>query len=172
MGNASIPEQRSTRMRRTKRLSLAVATTAATLIALGGGSASAFGGARAVFVQTDSLAGNQIVAYDRGAGGGLTQAGSYPTGGLGGALEGSVVDHLASQGSLTYDRQDGLLFAVNAASNTISVFAVFGARLGLRETVSSGGSFPVSVAVANGLVYVLNGEEGGSLQGFRILSDR
>jgi hypothetical protein len=52
-----------------------------------------------VFVQTDNLAGNQIVAYDQAANGSLTQAGTYNTGGLGGVLEGSVVDHLASQGS-------------------------------------------------------------------------
>ena len=81
-----------------------------------------------------------------------------------------MVDHLASQGSLTYDRQDGLLFAVNAASNTISVFGVFGDRLALRQVLASGGSFPVSIAVADGLVYVLNAEEGGSVQGFRVLA--
>jgi len=158
-------------MRARRVLGLAAATAAA-LIALGGGSASALGTGRAVFVQTDNLAGNQIVVYDREAGGTLALAGTYPTGGLGGTLEGSVVDHLASQGSLTYDRQDDLLFAVNAASNTISVFGVFGDRLALRETLSSGGSFPVSIAVSNGLVYVLNAEEGGSLQGFRVLSGR
>ncbi len=63
----------------------------------GGGMA----GARdAVFVQTDNTAGNEIVAYHRGPDGMLTQVASYPTGGLGGQLAGSVVDHLASQGSL------------------------------------------------------------------------
>ena len=36
-----------------------------------------------VFVQTDNLAGNQIVAYDQAANGSLTQAGTYNTGGLG-----------------------------------------------------------------------------------------
>jgi DNA-directed RNA polymerase specialized sigma24 family protein len=33
------------------------------------------------------------------------------------------VDHLASQGSLRYDPGPGLLFAVNAGSDTVSVFA-------------------------------------------------
>ena len=33
--------------------------------------------------------------------------------------------------------------------------------------ISSGGDFPVSVAVDHGLVYVLNAEGGGSLQGYR-----
>ncbi len=127
---------------------------------------------RAVFVQNDNPAGNQVIAYDREANGTLAKAGTYGTGGLGGALEGSVVDHLASQGSLTYDREDGLLYAVNAGSDTISVFAVFGDRLALRQVLASGGSFPVSVAVEGGLVYVLNALEGGTLQGFRVVGGR
>jgi hypothetical protein len=121
-----------------------------------------------LFVQTDGLAGNEIAAYDRAPDGTLTAAGTYPTGGLGGQLEGSVVDHLASQGSLVLDGHDGLLFAVNAGSNTVSVFSVFGDKLLLRQTISSGGSFPVSIAEQNGLVYVLNAEEGGLVQGFRL----
>jgi DNA-binding beta-propeller fold protein YncE len=96
----------------------------------------------------------------------MTQAGVYATGGLGGQLEGAVVDHLASQGSLAYDPQGGLLYAVNAGSDTISVFAVLGDHLALRQVLSSGGSFPVSIAVHGNLVYVLNGEDGGSLQGY------
>ena len=60
--------------------------------------------------------------------GSLKQAGSYRTGGLGGVLDGSVVDHLASQGSLQLDREHGLLYAVNAGSDTITVFGVDGDR--------------------------------------------
>jgi hypothetical protein len=41
-------------------------------------------------------------------------------------LAGSVVDHLAAQGSLDFDQTKNLLFAVNAGSNTISVFSVSG----------------------------------------------
>ena len=122
---------------------------------------------RPVFVQTDNPAGNQVVAYDQAANGSLTQAGTYNTGGLGGVLEGSVVDHLASQGSLAYDGDNGLLYAVNAGSNTVSVFSVSGDRLELRQVIGSGGAFPVSVAVDHGLVYVLNAEQGGSVQGYR-----
>ncbi len=120
-----------------------------------------------VFVQTDNPAGNQVIAYDQGRDGSLTEVGAYPTEGLGGELEGSVVDHLASQGSLAYDPDNHLLYAVNAGSNTVSVFAVFGDRLSLQQVIGSGGSFPVSVAVDQGLVYVLNAEGGGSLQGYR-----
>src|SRR5262245_30726296 len=67
-----------------------------------GGSPSGSGGDHVVFVQTDNTAANQVVAYDRNDDGSLTLTNTYATGGLGGVLNGSAVDHLASQGSLTY----------------------------------------------------------------------
>ncbi|WP_035803297.1 lactonase family protein [Kitasatospora mediocidica] len=126
------------------------------------------GARHAVFVQTDDPAGNRIVAYHRAQDGRLTAAGSYATGGLGGVLDGSVVDHLASQGSLTYDARHALLYAVNAGSNTVTVFSVDGDRLTQRQIVGSGGRFPVSVAVHDDVVYVLNALDGGSVQGFTV----
>lgn len=162
-------------MRQVRRFAAALAAGLGA-IALAAGPAGAFDGphpsAPPVFVQTDGLAGNAIAAYDRAPGGTLTPAGTYPTGGLGGALEGSVVDHLASQGSLLLDRENGLLLAVNAGSDTVSVFGVYGDRLALRQVVSSGGAFPVSIAEHDGLVYVLNAEQGGSVQGFREFAGR
>src|ERR1700733_7064192 len=97
----------------------AVGLSAVVLPAVAGGGpapASWFtdGGDHAVFVQTDNTAGNQVVAYDRNANGTLSAAGTYATGGVGGVLNGSAVDHLASQGSLTYDAVHNLLYAVNA----------------------------------------------------------
>jgi len=137
--------------------------------ALASTAAPAFGASHAVFVQTDNTSGNRVVAYHRAAGGTLSLAGSYATGGVGGVLAGSAVDHLASQGSLSYDPWHGLLYAVNAGSNTVSVFAVHGDRLARRQVLSSGGTFPVSVAVHGDLVYVLNALGGGRLQGYRVL---
>ena len=162
---------------------LGAAVAAGAMLAAAGGAAAASAAttsaatqgaftARAVFVQTDNLAGNQVVAYDRAGRGRLTLAGTYDTGGLGGQLTGSVVDHLASQGSLGYDPARGLLYAVNAGSNTVSVFAVSGDRLRLRQVVGSGGTFPVSVAVRGGLVYVVNAENGGSVQGYYLVAGR
>ena len=148
------------------------AIAAAGSLALAGSAAAATSTNHAVFVQTDNSAGNQIVAYDRAPDGTLRKAATYDTGGLGGQLEGSVSDHLGSQGSLAFDAADNLLYAVNAQSNTISVFAVFGDRLALRQVLSSGGTFPVSIAVGDGVVYVLNALEGAALQGFRVLSGR
>jgi DNA-binding beta-propeller fold protein YncE len=125
-----------------------------------------------VFVQTNNSAGNAVVAYHRNPNGTLNLAATYPTGGLGGRLGGSVVDYLASQGSLGYDRHHRLLFAVNAGSNTVSVFAVFGDRLMLRQVVWSGGTFPVSVTVHGNYVYVLNALNGGSVFGYRVYGGR
>ena len=148
---------------------LAIAAVGISVAPANASSRDSFGSdsGHAVFVQNDSVSGNQVIAYDRSPDGTLTQAGVYPTDGLGGVLTGSMVDHLASQGSLTFDRRHGLLFAVNAGSNTVSVFAVHGDRLFLRQLLPSGGTFPVSVAVHGNLVYVLNARDGGSVQGYR-----
>lgn len=165
-----------------KKSSLLVCVTALTLLttfAIAGAagaqsarrhSAPPFSGASdAVFVQTDNLLGNQVVAYRRTPQGTLYKEGVYATGGLGGQLQGAVVDYLASQGSLVYAAADDLLLAVNAGSNTVSAFSVNGDRLQLRQILFSGGAFPVSIAVHGDLVYVLNAENGGSVQGFRIV---
>lgn len=127
------------------------------------------GPAGEVFVQTDNPAGNAVAVYDRGQNGTLTAVGTYSTGGNGGVQQGSVVDHLASQGSLAYDGDQRELFAVNAGSNTISAFDVGGGHLHLRQVVSSGGSFPSSITVHGDLVFVLNALNGGTIQGYRLL---
>jgi 6-phosphogluconolactonase (cycloisomerase 2 family) len=119
-----------------------------------------------VFVQSDNPGGNTIVAYDRTRTGALVRAGVYPTGGRGGVLDGSVVDHLASQGSLTYDRNARLLYAVNAGSDTITTFAVRGDKLYRQQVTSSGGAFPVSITAHGSQVFVLNARAGGSIQGY------
>lgn len=117
-----------------------------------------------VFVQTDGLSGNQIVSYDRLTDGTLRQAGIYDTGGNGVALNGSVVDHLASQSSLVRSGQS--LFAVNGGSNSVTSFTVAGDRLIRRQVLDSNGQAPVSIAAYGHLVYVLNARAGGSIQGY------
>ncbi|WP_405432898.1 lactonase family protein [Micromonospora sp. NBC_00617] len=124
----------------------------------------------AVFVQTNKAEGNTIKVYDRDEDGRLSKAGEYETGGLGGFTIGAPVDALASQGSLTYHR--GLLFAVNAGSNTVTVFRVDGTRLHKEQVIWSGGLLPVSVAVRGDLVYVLNAGGEGSVQGFELHKGR
>jgi Lactonase, 7-bladed beta-propeller len=151
---------------------VALASLAATAALVGAQTAfaadrSADGG-HAVFVQTNRVDGNSIAVYDRAADGTLTQAGTYPTGGLGGVAVGAASDHLASQGSLVYDGGHGLLFAVNAGSDSLSVFRVDGDVLTLQEVLPSGGGFPASIAVHDNLLYVLDAGGAGVVQGFRI----
>ena len=55
---------------------------------------------------------------------------------------------------------------MNAGSNTITSFAVRGDQLTRLQTISSGGTFPVSITVHGGQLYVLNARGGGSIQGY------
>jgi 6-phosphogluconolactonase (cycloisomerase 2 family) len=126
----------------------------------------------AAFVQTNDIFGNAILAYARSDDGGLTLVGRYPTSGLGGTQVGAPTDPLSSQNSLTYDRDHHLLYAVNAGSDSVSVFGVWGTHLRLFQVVASDGQFPTSVAVHHDLVYVLNAGGDGSITGFRVRGDR
>ncbi|WP_029136601.1 lactonase family protein [Nakamurella lactea] len=126
----------------------------------------------AVFVQTNNEAGNSILVFARGHDGRLTEAGEYATGGRGGSEPGAVVDPLASQGSLTYDAAHRLLYAVNAGSNTLTVFEVHGRSLARRQVLATNGILPVSVSRSGDLVYVLDAGGDGAITGFRIHGDR
>jgi hypothetical protein len=118
-----------------------------------------------VFVQTNDPTGNQVVSY-LPTGSGLREVDRVDTGGIGTSIAGSVVDKLASQGSLAYDPNQELLVAVNGGSNTITVFHTFGPYLGFARVLSSGGSTPVSVAVRGDLIYVLDAGGSGAVQGY------
>jgi Lactonase, 7-bladed beta-propeller len=129
-------------------------------------------GGQALFVQTDAVSGNQILAYQRGIDGTIALAGTYSTGGAGGVASGATADPLASQGSLVLAHGGQDLLAVNAGSNTVSVFAVHGTQLALTDVVPSGGSFPVSVATRGNLVEALNAGGSGSVAGYHLFNDR
>jgi hypothetical protein len=93
------------------------------LAAIGGlaafaGPARAAGGpgpAGAVYTMTNSPAGNAIEAYARAGDGSLTPAGTYPTGGDGGAL--------GSGHSIAVSGDGSVVVNVNAGSNSVSAFA-------------------------------------------------
>jgi 6-phosphogluconolactonase (cycloisomerase 2 family) len=130
------------------------------------------GNGKVVFVQTNEVSGNRILVYDRGRDGQLAPAGSYATGGNGGAASpGTESDRLASQGSLAYAPAHQTLLAVNAGSDTVSAFRVQGDQLTLLNVVPSGGQFPNSIGVHDGIAYVLNAGGAGTVQGFRIGDD-
>ena len=118
-----------------------------------------------VYVLTNQPTGNAVMVFHRDAAGMLTFAGSFASGGNG---FGSGPDPLGSQGAVVLGEDNRLLFAVNAGSNSISVFAVSGDSLTLLDTVSSGGIEPVSVTVRHDLVYVVNAGGTPNISGFRI----
>lgn len=117
-----------------------------------------------VYVMTNQAA-NAIMVFHRDAAGMLTPEGSFATGGSG---MGTGADPLGSQGAVVLSEDERFLFAVNAGSNSISAFAVSGDQLTLRNTVSSGGVMPVSVAAQRGLVYVVNAGGTPNISGFRL----
>jgi 6-phosphogluconolactonase (cycloisomerase 2 family) len=118
-----------------------------------------------VFIMTNDADNNEVISFDRGADGFLTEAHRYDTGGRG---SGGTTDPLGSQGALTLSQDHSLLFAANSGSGTVSVFKVLRSNLALIDKEPSGGSAPVAVAQFNNLVYILNAGGSGSVVGFRL----
>jgi 6-phosphogluconolactonase (cycloisomerase 2 family) len=104
----------------------------------------------AAYTISNAAGGNALVIYDRSADGSLTPAGSVPAGGLG------TGGGLASQGAVTLTDDGHTILAVNPGSNSLAVFAVRHDGPELLNTAPSGGIRPVSVAVHQHIVYVLN----------------
>ena len=137
-------------------LALAAASTAAQ-------SSQAVG---AVFSMSNAASGNEIIAFDRAADGTLTLSPTtYPTTGMGSGAA------LESQGALAggRDASHRWLAAVNAGSAQITLFEVTGtSTLQMRDTVSSGGDTPISLALRNDVLYVLNAGNPNNVTGFSI----
>jgi len=119
----------------------------------------------AAYTMTNDPAVNQVVMFDRAASGRLTKVGSVPTGGSG---SGGGIDALGSQGSVVLTGNGRWLLVVNAGSNEVSVFRVVPRGLRLTNKVASGGEFPVSLAVFDNLVYVLNAAGEPNITGFTL----
>ena len=119
-----------------------------------------------VYVASNGTAENRIFVFNRAANGSLTPAGSVATGGRG------TGGGLGNANGLVMQENGPLIFAVNAGSNEISVLAATRFGLVLVDKQPSGGVRPVSVAVSDDLVYVLNaGGAGGStdnISGFTV----
>lgn len=122
-------------------------------------------GAGAVFAMTNVTAGNSIVTYRRAQDGTLTRLRDVRTRGLG------IGTDLDTQGGLRLSADHRFLYAVNAGSDDLSVFAVDGARLRFIQKVYAGDE-PVSLTLSGHLLYVLNGSVAGNgIRGFTIASD-
>jgi 6-phosphogluconolactonase len=146
-------------------VSSVLATTALPAHAQTADFSAARGVTHAVFVMNNNADENEVIAYERSDYGTLFAPHAYKTGGRG---SGGLVDPLSSQGSLHLSDDHSLLFAVNAGSGTLSVFAVYGAQLELLDKVPTGGSEPVAVASHGNLVYVVNGAGSSSVVGFSL----
>lgn len=114
----------------------------------------------AVYTLSNSAAGNEVVMFKMSGYGILTKVGSFSTGGTG------TGSGLGSQGSLILE--GGLLFAVNAGSNEVSVLAVAENGLTLVDKKPSGGMTPISLTTHGRLLYVLNSGGSGNITGFKI----
>lgn len=125
----------------------------------------------ALFVETESASGNNVLSYSRSSDGTISFAGSYATGGFGAAATGATADPIASQGGLTLINNNSELVATNAGSDTVTVFAVEGTHLIWLQQVASQGQFPVSVASHANLVSVLNSGGTGSVAQFRLFGN-
>lgn len=134
---------------------------------------------QALFVETDASSGNTILSYHRASDGTISFDGSFATGGFGASatnivngVSKPVADPLASQGGLTLVNNNQELIAVNAGSNTVTVFSVDGTQLTPIQRISSGGLFPVSVASNGRFVTVLNAGGAGSVAEFALFGGR
>jgi len=129
--------------------------------------------AGAVYVLTNQTT-NSVAVFRHNARGMLTAAGEFSTGGAGDPTPqppDPVTDPLASQGALIMSRGNQYLYAVNAGSNQISVLRIRKNSLDIVDLVDSGGVRPISLALHDDLLYVLN--EGGTpnITGFTIEDD-
>lgn len=142
-----------------------------TVLALSGANALAddnFGGyddGGAVYTTSNAVAGNQILVFNRNGKGNLTAAGAVSTNGLG---AGGGLDALGSQHSLVLTRDEQWIVAVNAGSNDVSVLRVNPHGLEFANKIGSGGTRPVSVAVRQNIVYVLNVGASPNVTGFTL----
>jgi 6-phosphogluconolactonase (cycloisomerase 2 family) len=146
-------------------------------VAQGGGQAPAMDtndwaqGRGIVYTMDNAADGNSILVFARDRSGRLhpIQQAATQTGGKGGSNN-AAVDPLGSQNSLVYDAALKMLFAVNAGDNSVTAFQTgsAGVRLQRTDTVSSGGVIPVSLAVSDRLLYVLNAGGSGAVTTFEI----
>jgi 6-phosphogluconolactonase len=136
----------------------------ATLAAMGVQPAAAEDGSLTVYTESNAAAGNQLLVFRQGEDGTLALTFALPTHGVGSG------GGLSNEGALAISPDGSMLFAVNAGSNSISAFRIGGGTAEFLATTPSGGLTPVSLAVHDDLLYVLN-QGSDDITGFRIHDD-
>lgn len=114
-----------------------------------------------VYTMTNAADGNAILMFAHRPAQGLVSLGSVAGGGRG------TGSGLGNQGALALSHDHRWLYAVNAGSDSISVFRVWRGRLKLIDSVDSNGAQPVSLSVHGDLLYVLNAGS-DSIAGFSV----
>src|SRR5438132_5293578 len=123
----------------------------------------------AVYVASNSYSGNVILTFPRYADGSLGPVEQgVATRGLGSG-PGLLLpdDPLGAQSSLIVDQAGQHLFVANAGSNDVSVLSIHGDALTLVDHQSSDGAYPVSLALVDHTLYVLNAA-GNSVAAFAV----
>lgn len=117
-----------------------------------------------LYTQTNATGNNQVMIFRHTWTGALTYVGAVSTGGSGNGKS------LSSQGALAIDRQQNRLFAVNAGSNSLSMFSIdpSNGNLTLLDNEPLQAVTPVSVTVNGNYVYVVN-EGSNNIRGVEVI---
>lgn len=135
---------------------------AMTMIAAVGTPAWSTGSSDIIWLESNSTAGNSILAFRNKGSGSPTFLGSTPTGGIG-VFDGTfALGPFDSDQNLITNPEGTLLFAVNSGSNSISVFHIT-SEGGLQAVdgspFPSGGSDPVSLGLRGDILVVVNKDQ-------------
>jgi 6-phosphogluconolactonase len=122
-----------------------------------------------LYTESNAASGNTVLAYRPNSDGTTSPLGSFATDGNGTGAG------LGSQGAVTLGDGQQTLAAVNAGSNSVTVFSVnHDGSLDLIDTAGSGGVDPISVTINGQSVYVLNAGDSshpGNIAGFNLDGD-
>ena len=115
-----------------------------------------------VFVLSNDTAANAVLVFPRERDGRLGESTSYATGGRG------TGRGLGNQAGLIMDDDHQMLYGVDAGSDEISAFELSGGQLRFAQRVSANGNLPISIAMFDDLLYVLNDGANSNITGFRV----
>ncbi len=135
---------------------------------------SVMAAASSVYVMTNDVDANAVVAFARSEDGSLSKLGTYPTGGKGAILDdGEGLDPLISAYSLYKTSDNKFLLAANAGSAEITAFMInedFSLTMTSKVGLGNEAYHPLSIASNGNLIYVasFDGAGAGAVTGLTI----